>query len=234
MRNQLFPKKTIALTISATLKETAVFVDNKLIQKYPVFSLLGNNGITAGKVIIANNMYGTEPWRGSIKEIAIYDQSNISSSDGLPTSRPVINYNFGSYKDEIVLNQEGLFYNLVVPHRFIPLERLVFAPIHFVDFKRKNTYKDIVWNIIGFMPVSFFFVMMARKIYKRPCSQFICVVFLAFLFSSIIETVQVYLPSRNSSQLDVLSNTCGGMFVALFFWIKDRKLDGPSNRGFTL
>ena len=214
LRDLLPTGRTVALTIRTRPGMTEVFAGGKLMGRYPGFSLLGDEKVTGGRLIIGNNAEGTEAWRGSIRRVVLYGFYADPILSDVSAGSPVIDYDFRTYKDEIVVNRNNPACNLVVPGRFSPPARTFFSPMVANMFERKNTYKDIILNIIGFMPVSFCFSMLSRKLCHRAWLRFFFIVVMAFLFSFLIESVQVLLPSRNSSQLDLLCNTFGGMLAA--------------------
>ncbi len=225
LRDQLLIGKTIALTIATTSEATEIFIDGKLMHRYAHFSLLGNNTTTRGKIIIGNNMYGTEPWHGSIDRVTIYDHGDANSQNGLPASPPLIDYRFETLADDIVSNRAGSAYNLFVPNHFKPLSHSFFSPVSVKSFSRKGGFKDIFLNIIGFMPVSFCITIFVRALHQKTWLHFLTTIFLVFLFSLMIEATQAFLPSRISSQLDLFCNTFSGIVVALFFMNWKRNLN---------
>ncbi|MDD2466003.1 MAG: VanZ family protein [Desulfobulbus sp.] len=222
LQSQLKTGKTIALTIVTTATETNVFVDGPPMAHYAGFSLLAKHGQTKGRIILGNNQYGTEPWHGSIQRVTIYDHANASASESLPANRPIIDYRFSAYNNESVSNQDQTPCLLFIPARFTPLAPIFLAPISRKEFHRGSTWQDVVSNILGFIPISFCLAVLSGKVQSKPGKQFFLTVSLAFLFSLIIESVQVVLPSRHSSQLDLLCNTVGGVLVASIFWISNR------------
>ncbi len=227
LRDPLIPGKTMTLTISTTPKETVVFIDGKRIQRYSGFTLLDtNNKTTMGQIVIGNNIYGTEPWHGSIEKVTLYNQNDENSLNELLARQPLIDYKFETHTDEIISNRAGSAYNLLIPHHLKPLARSFLAPISVKEFSRRHSNEDIFLNVVGFMPISFCIAMLTRQFHQSPWKFFISTVSLIFLFSLTIETVQVFLPSRTSSQLDLLTNTFAGIIVALFFicWKRNSNL----------
>lgn len=73
---------------------------------------------------------------------------------------------------------------------------------------------DIILNILMFVPMG---LLLAQKVKSRPLSVgwlSLLVGAGSFAFSLSIESLQHFLPSRDSSLVDVLSNTCGALIGA--------------------
>jgi VanZ family protein len=217
LRDQLKTGQAISLAIVSTAAATDVFVDGQSKAHFAGFSLLANQGKTAGQILLGNNQHGTEPWHGSIQRVTIFDYANTSSSGFSPANRPVIDYQFRAYDNETVSNQGQASCLLSIPARFTPLAPVFLAPLSRKELSRNSTWQDVASNVLGFVPIGFFLAVFLRKAGCLPSWQFVLTVLLAFLFSLIIESVQVMLPSRHSSQLDLLCNTVGGALVAFVF-----------------
>lgn len=228
LRDQLKIGKTVSLTIVSTATETSVLIDGQPVANYPGFSLLESHGQTKGQIILGNNQHGTEPWHGSIERVIIHDQANLFSPGSLPANRPVIDYRFTDHNNETVVNQGKGRFLLYIPTRFVPRSPVFLAPMSRKEFGRSSTWQDVALNIMGFMPISFCFAPFSGRITSQPVWQFLLTVSLAFCFSLIIETGQVFLPSRHSSQLDLLCNAVGGLLVASCFF-----LSAHTNMGFS-
>ena len=89
-------------------------------------------------------------------------------------------------------------------------------PLGFVTapFPRPILAFDVVANIIGYVPLGFLAVLAAypglRGRYAFAFSL-VCSALLSFM----LEALQVYLPTRTSSNLDLLANAAGGALGAL-------------------
>jgi VanZ family protein len=90
------------------------------------------------------------------------------------------------------------------------------TPFAFVTapFPRSLTRFDVVTNILGYVPLGFLAVLAAYpRLRARRTLAFAvgCSVALSF----VLESLQMYLPSRTSSNVDLLANTLGGTLGAL-------------------
>src|SRR5207344_3322885 len=80
-------------------------------------------------------------------------------------------------------------------------------------------YRDIVLNVLGFVPFGFCFFLHRRRPGAAPWfANALLVVITGAMISLTIETIQVWLPNRISSMNDLLGNTAGtllGVILAL-------------------
>jgi glycopeptide antibiotics resistance protein len=88
----------------------------------------------------------------------------------------------------------------------------------------RGYWSDVVVNVAGFIPFGFFFALwfsLAPGV-ARPR---LMALFLGFTISLAIETLQYFLPTRDSSMTDLLTNTMGtAIGVAWYRPIPMRKL----------
>ena len=119
-------------------------------------------------------------------------------------------YLFNERSGELVHDYSGMGHDLMIPGVFQPMHRTVLGmPDKSIFFSRSNM-KDIAINIVGFIPLGFFFTAWLRKA-KNLDVWFVYGIslFLGIFLSLGIELAQAYLPTRDSSLLDVISNTIG-------------------------
>lgn len=216
VRNQLPINKTQQLSINFTSSAATLFVNGEQKGYFPGFSLAGEKQGVTGRIIIGNNRFGTEPWHGNMERFAISKRK----TDGELT--PLVRYDFGKRNGVFVKNEVGNLFDLHIPEKFTPLERIFLSPISEKELTRKSTVSDVLWNIFGFIPVAFFFSLVLRGRIHKQWLTIITVTMLAFLLSFLIESVQAYLPTRSSSQLDLLCNSIGGLLGALIVFVFGR------------
>lgn len=80
---------------------------------------------------------------------------------------------------------------------------------------------DVVSNVLGYMPLGFFLALSAlrtgRERFALPLAMLA-----ALLLSLVMEALQVYLPERVPSNLDLLLNVAGGALGAASAWSLER------------
>ncbi len=81
-------------------------------------------------------------------------------------------------------------------------------------FPRPIPVFDVVANIIGYMPLGFLAVLAVYPWLRRSYALAFGLACSASL-SFVLESLQLYLPTRTSSNLDLLANTVGGAAGAL-------------------
>ena len=98
------------------------------------------------------------------------------------------------------------------------------SPWKGIKFDKKGI-EDILLNLAGFIPLGFVFTTTFGGLGGAPQKKAVYItLFLCLLVSLIIEIAQAWMPSRSSSQLDLMCNVAGsviGIFMA--HWILKRK-----------
>ncbi len=232
------------ITVTSGKEATAVYVDGMLKKSAPHYSLINADGGFSGYLVLGNSPEGTQSWNGSFLGLAIYDRiltekealdhydawqklGQPLASDGhasvqadRPTSlraaKPIALYLFDEHNNDKIRDQTA-HNDLLIPATFKPLCRTSLGmPERDQWFSRANL-KDVSINIIGFVPWGFFFSAWLRRVKNLPAPCVYGVTLLIGICLSLaIELVQVYLPARDSSLMDVFSNILGtvlGVFI---------------------
>lgn len=128
----------------------------------------------------------------------------------LSRTSPIAMYLFDERGGQLVRDHAGPGNDLVVPAIFAPLRRTVLGmPNKHFLFSRANL-ADIAINTAGFMPLGFFLSAWLRLAINLPAPRAHCIaLLLGFCLSFAIELAQAYFPARDSSLMDVISNTLG-------------------------
>src|SRR5882672_5783036 len=91
------------------------------------------------------------------------------------------------------------------------------------SFNRPVPAFDVFVNLLGYMPLGFLAVL-ATYPRLRGGAGFAFGVLCSILASFVLESVQVYLPTRTASNLDILANTAGGTVGAIAALLATRSL----------
>jgi VanZ family protein len=187
-------------------------------------------------IVIGNDPFGRQPWAGEIHGLAIYDIA-------LSKEQVFENYNkwqhdsnfFVTIKSDILAlypidEQHGKSIhnvvksqnNLIIPDRFKILKK------SYLGFSEKTlklagtNLLDLFVNIVGFIPLGVFFFGTIDLYSKslKPSSWILIILAIigGIAISLIVEILQAYLPTRNSSLTDIIFNSFGtgvGVFFAL-------------------
>jgi len=131
---------------------------------------------------------------------------------------PIALYLFDEHSGTTIQDHSGLRNDLLIPTIFHPLRRTILEiPTRGQWFTRSNI-TDVLVNILGFVPFGFFLIARLRQtdIFSAPLAYGIAIL-LGFCLSIAIELAQIYIPTRDSSLLDVVSNTLGTMTGVVLF-----------------
>jgi VanZ family protein len=83
----------------------------------------------------------------------------------------------------------------------------------FAPWPARFTRYDIAINVVAYVPFGFFVAMTGR--HTRAATRFAIATAMAALLSATMETTQMFLPSRDASTIDLVSNTAGGALGGL-------------------
>ena len=95
--------------------------------------------------------------------------------------------------------------------RFPPAEILRFLS---APWPRYITLEDILINLAAYVPLGFLVALALRTRFTAPAAVLLAAV-LAALLSLLMESVQMFLPARIASNVDLLTNGAGGLFGAM-------------------
>jgi VanZ family protein len=171
-----------------------------------------------GRLLVGQAPSGHVAWSGDVTRLAVYDR--VLTADEIQTQyhgwkygTPFTvtgvraRYTFEEGSGNIARDHSGSAPDLVLPVRFRPLHPTVLEMPH--PFKRSDVLDSVV-NILGFVPFGFLFCAYIHDIPPHSAARAILgAVIVGALTSLGIELLQIFLPSRDSSLLDLLNNTLG-------------------------
>jgi VanZ family protein len=212
--------KPLFVTVTSKGGRTSVYIDGALAQTAPKFPLSSQD--FDGELVIANSPKADDSWSGLLRGLAFYDQE-ISQAQtfhhyetwiekGRPdvseNERAVALYLFDERAGRVIHNQVPSGTDLYIPDRYLVLDQAFLRPF-WEEFRPTRSYwGDVLVNIAGFVPFGFLFCAyfsLARRI-KRPA---LVTILLGFIVSLTIESLQAFLPTRDSGTTDVITNTLG-------------------------
>jgi len=213
------------LSVVSGKEGTTLYINGQPVKTYPRHHLL--DSITSKKVsfILGNSPVGKHSWKGRVMELAIYNRS-FTPEEIFEHYQSYLENNFtmSSKKEEghiglylfneklgaTVHDYSNLNNHLTIPAIFRPVQRIILA-LPGQDFRwDKSFVQDTVINLLGFIPVGFFFTAFLLKAgHWKRMTIYIGVAAAGFMISLAIELLQIYLPSRNSQLNDVICNAVG-------------------------
>jgi hypothetical protein len=214
------------VTVTSGPEGTALYLDGNLVGQNQALHLPGETQTFDG----ARLYFGNSPdlacaWSGDIYEFALYG-GVVTASEVRESSRrrayeppgcgghardtAVACYRFDAPGGEIISDLSGTGNDLRMPSR-LAFKRNFLEPI---QLGRLN-FADVLLNILGFIPLGFlWFRWVEGEFGRRPGKAVLTAALCGFAISLAIETTQVLLPSRVSSQMDVVCNTLGALLGA--------------------
>jgi hypothetical protein len=225
--------KKITVTITSSDAGARIYIDGAPVsfRRDTVFTV--PNGRAGTRLVVGNSVYGKHSWNGAIYDLSIFRsmltaeavnaryQSQRGSGTPPDTPAPVAHYSFGEGKGPRARDSAGSAH-LFLPSGMTVLKKQFLAAPVAVSEGNTGLIQDFLLNLLGFIPLGFtLFTMLSRTLpsadHRRRLAA--AVVGLGFAVSLLIETVQVWIPSRNSSVTDLLLNTLGTMVgIAICLW----------------
>ncbi|MGA9056423.1 MAG: VanZ family protein [Terriglobia bacterium] len=215
--------KPLFVTVTSKAGQTSVYIDGALARTAPKFPLSSQD--FDGELVIANTPRVGNSWSGVLRGLAFYDQEVSPAQvfhhyetwiekgrpDVSENERAVALYLFDERAGRVIHNQVPSGTDLYIPDRYLVLDQALLSPF-WEEFRPTWSYwGDVLVNIAGFVPFGFLFCAyfsLAGRI-KRPA---LVTILLGFTVSLTIESLQAFLPTRDSGTTDVITNTLGACF----------------------
>ena len=234
----LLKDQDVFLTLTSSRKETVIYYQGRPVKEIPGFFLLEDRGQNPGTVILGNSADGRHFWKGRVFGLAFYDRAlsadeiaqncshwwmkdyqKLNSIPGLLALYP-----FAEGKGPWAADFTGQAGPFFIPDSFSPLKNMILEWPSREYMKRMSFYEDLAINVLGFIPLGFFFplwLIFTTRLNSRKA--FVLTFLIGSLVSLGIELAQVYLPGRDSSASDLVCNMVGTLIgLALLHW-------GPKN-----
>jgi VanZ family protein len=211
--------RTSFVSITSGERGIDIYVDGQLLEQYPGFRLLKENEALDGhRLYFGNAPDLTCPWSGDIYAFALYDRVMSPSDVAAGWERwqggrtllcagegAVACYRLDRRHREEVADLSGSDNTLHVTN-YLVFDKQVLRTPRSKDF----FHQDTIINLLGFVPFGFMVclrLLSMGKFSPRGCLFFAAT--LGFAVSLAIELTQVWLPGRDSSLLDLTTNTMG-------------------------
>jgi hypothetical protein len=221
------------ITITSGPEGTAIYQNGVRARFYPRHRLLAGYKGEPFRLILGNSYGCGNNWTGYLSGLAIYNRTlthtQVSRSylnwihKGVPLANEndcIALYVFDEKKGAIVHDHVTSGNQLIIPEIFEPAKHTVLSlPWRYDDFQwNRSFFMDIANNVFGFMPFGFFLAGMLVKTRRFSIpAMYVITVLSGFGLSLIIELVQVYLPTRDSSFSDLICNIVGTLIGLIIF-----------------
>jgi len=217
--------KSRFLSVTSGREGTLVYLDGVLERASPMLGLTADN--FSGRWLVGHATSGQEPWRGDVLGLAFYPRA-LTAREVAEHYRAWLNhqpgelskagdnaavYLFDEHRGQLIHDLTGRMPDLMIPSRFRVLRTSV---LEFPWPLRPSDFEDTAVNILGFLPFGFLLTAYLREVANCDRGRALgAAVVVGGLTSLGIELLQVYLPSRDSSLLDLLNNMLGSGLGAL-------------------
>jgi hypothetical protein len=187
----------------------------------------------SGQLLIGDAPVSHNPWQGTLLNLAVYnweltpqqvsreyaELNAIDAPQGFPqpANATIARYAFSQGSGKLIHSTTSSAPDLYIPDYFGVLHKQ-FLILPWEETRDKLDFRDIAINIFGFVP--FGFLLAAYLGSSRHKSDAMLLTVTAGLAISLtIEILQVFIPSRASGILDIITNTFGTYLgVLLFRW----------------
>jgi len=229
------------LSITSGTEGTAIYINGQLARSYPRHRLLGSINSKIIGFILGNSPVGKNSWKGQIMRLAIYNRT-FTADQIVKHYQSYLENNFITHPEKegciglylfnekqgtTVQDYSNLNNHLTIPVLFRPVKKIILDP-PWHDFRwNKSFVQDTIVNLLGFIPLGFFFTAFLLKAsnWKKKII-YISVAPTGFAISLAIELSQIYLPSRYSELDDVICNSVGTVLgiLILHLIIQSKKI----------
>jgi VanZ family protein len=215
------------ITITSGASGTSIYLEGRRVRNFPDVHIDVERNIFGRILMIGNSLDAGYPWSGDLFALAIYNRSLSNSqvardfkwwqrgSRPIPPDRNglIALYAFSEKSGRTAHNAIGNFNNISIPDRLKFEKRILRSP----DLSHLHI-PDITVNILGFIPFGFFLSWWLSEFREGgPLGKYLVVILIGALVSLVIEVTQVYLPTRDSSQMDLICNTLGTALGVVLF-----------------
>jgi len=193
----------------------SIFAGGRLVKFKAGYSLSRLSGLHAQVLLITGNSpTGESPWEGDLLDLSI-DQytgrTENTDGTGMTFTHPM-------KKSGAFLRTGGKIpLEFFIPSTYRPLKKTILFPPWKHTHLYRSFWKDVIVNILGFIPFGFLFYAWLRKSATgNDLTTVLLVVLLGAGISLAIELLQVFLPTRDSSLTDFINNilgTCAGVWL---------------------
>jgi VanZ family protein len=211
--------KPVFITITSGAKGTAMYVDGALADRFRQFRL-GKD--FTGQLVVGTSPMERDSWQGDLRGLAIY-RSELTAAEVLhhyetwtKQGRPEITYSespialylLDEHAGDVAHDAVRPGIDLNIPERYTLVHQIFLQPFWEEYRPGWGYWRDVLMNVIGFVPLGFFFCSYLLSIprIKRPA---LVTIVLGFAVSLTIEVLQSYLPTRASGTTDLITNTLG-------------------------
>jgi hypothetical protein len=225
--------KPVFISITSDGHKSAVYLNGASVKPNRDF-LFSAKDLT-GQLVIGSSPVSSDSWYGKMLGLAI-SRRNLTPAQVLRDYEVWTNgkgpevaedessvsvYRFDEHRGNIVHNLVSQGPQLNIPQHFVLLDQPMLQSF-WAEFRWTWGYwLDVMINIVGFVPLGFFFYAYLSE--RRRSAAAMIIVLVGTATSLTIELLQAHLPTRDSGVTDLFTNTLGTYIgVILYRVVRDR------------
>jgi len=228
-RDLLHPNEYVHIVISSNLGNISIYTNGSPIEKIKTQSFDEEGVGVRGRLILGNSADGRNFWLGKILHLVLWDRAltddrvldryrswtSHNSAQKIQSEEIRYEYFFNEGQGNVVSNARNKGGDLIVPPSFKVVKRRILV----LPWRSHSSKMDILVNILGFIPLGFFFALYFNQVIGMKIKY---AFFATFTFGTImslfIEVVQSFIPVRHSSTLDLVLNSLGTLIGIGFLY----------------
>ncbi len=214
--------RLVFVTIVTGPQGTDVFLDGVLVRRVSVQKFQSSPYACSGNFVVGDSLTDNNSWEGDLSGLAIYRHDFTPEQvmmhfqswvkwghpDEDVSGKPDALYLFDEEAGHLIHDHGFSGVNLSIPERYVVAQQVLLDSPWDAFEPTWGYVQDILINIGGFIP--FGFTLSAFLAASGRVSRVTAIAVLAGFFVSLtIETLQVFLPTRDSDLTDVMTNTLG-------------------------
>ncbi len=203
-------------------KDLAVYFDGERKALQKIGAIDYRSWSDSYPLVLGSQANGKFGWKGIFYNLIVLDRAASPSEMKAPgqlfkDATSLLYYSFTEGRSGTLLDLGAKAPALVSwPGRFIPYERTILqAPRDYWPEIGRPFLRDIFANIIIYLPIGYLLSTWLVQKDMHPLGVVIAPIIVAFSMSLTIEVLQAYLPTRNSSTVDVIMNSLGASLGVL-------------------
>jgi len=219
-RAVLRPHGPSFLTLASGPAGTRLYVDGSLAQVARRFRLSSDD--FSGQLVVADSPVDNDSWSGDLRGLAFYsrdlsaDEVARHYASWTGTGRPAVTqedkrvavYLFDEGSGDVIHNQVYSDADLYIPDRYLEVHQSFLKRPWDEYYPGWGYWKNVLINVAGFVPLGFVlcgYMALSLRVQRAA----LLAILAGGLLSLTVETIQAFLPTRDSGMTDIITNTLG-------------------------
>jgi len=230
-RDALTPGNPSFITVTSNNLGSRLFINGSLANEMNNWKITIPHAGRKLRLTLGNSIYGKHGWDGEIFGLSLhrnafspervkyqYDKW-LSQQVFVPEPKDdlVFLYTFRDCDDNFIPEQTGRNQPLLIPARPIMVKKKILSPPWNNFYSSSSFFIDALLNLIGFIPlgaVTYCWLQQLYSLSRRHAA--LATVLCCFAISLSMELLQIWIPGRSSTLLDLILNTLGAWLGVIF------------------